>query len=564
MRDSRLTDIGFHLDGIAHVLRDRPLRVPAYQRSYAWREEEVAAFWWDLRAAMTGAGDEYFLGTIVLTRDESNGLAVIDGQQRLATTSLLIAAIRDVFVQAGDEQRAAVIERDYLATRDLRTSTLRPKLELNRDDADYYAHSVLKATEPPARALASHRRIADAYAFLNSQVQSDADAAGTGWAERLFDWLDFLDQRVRVIVIDVPSEADAFLIFETLNDRGLALTIADLLKNYFLGLARQNANEVETRWLSMVAAFDADQADEIATSYIRHYWASLNGPTRERELYRSIRARVRGPEQAEELVRDLDGSSPLYAALLDPSHEKWRELGVAQPVVDTVLRFGLEQPRPLLLACMQEFEQGELNRLLRHLVSWLVRGIVAGSIGGGTTERAYANAARAVRRRDARGVGAVFDVLSPIIPSDEEFTQAFAHRRITQPKLAKYLLLCIENEFSAPGSQENRIVGLAEEAGVSLDRVIPRGAQDGWEGFPTTAGSFTRIGNQVLLPFGETLGRTRDWMERRGVLASAGRPLARAIANYPTWNVKNLDEHQAALAKLAAEVWSLRGEAAGS
>jgi uncharacterized protein with ParB-like and HNH nuclease domain len=59
--------IDFEIDGIGHVLADRALAVPLYQRSYAWNNEQVAQFWEDLRSALSEGLPEYFLGTIVLT-----------------------------------------------------------------------------------------------------------------------------------------------------------------------------------------------------------------------------------------------------------------------------------------------------------------------------------------------------------------------------------------------------------------------------------------------------------------------------------------------------------------
>src|SRR5438067_2488201 len=116
-----LSKIDTDLEGIGHVLRDRTLTVPRYQRSYSWFLEQVEAFWWDLRSAFTADPPEYFLGTIVLTSQPDNRATIIDGQQRLATAAMLFTAIRDEFVRRGDEYRAAVIERDYVASRELKS-----------------------------------------------------------------------------------------------------------------------------------------------------------------------------------------------------------------------------------------------------------------------------------------------------------------------------------------------------------------------------------------------------------------------------------------------------------
>ena len=78
----------------------------------------------------------------------------------------------------------------------------------------------------------SHTLIKEALEFLEHRIESVVDVAGSNWSDALANWVDYLKESVRVIVVDVPTEADAFLIFETLNDRGADLTIADLLKNY--------------------------------------------------------------------------------------------------------------------------------------------------------------------------------------------------------------------------------------------------------------------------------------------------------------------------------------------
>src|SRR5688572_24982744 len=105
-----LAPIDIELEGIGHVLRDRRLSVPPYQRGYSWEAEEVGDFWWDLRAAYGSEASQYFLGTIVLTTDAGE-TTIIDGQQRLATTSLLFTALRNEFMRRQDTTRGQVVER---------------------------------------------------------------------------------------------------------------------------------------------------------------------------------------------------------------------------------------------------------------------------------------------------------------------------------------------------------------------------------------------------------------------------------------------------------------------
>src|SRR4051794_34803296 len=107
-------EIGTSVEGIGHLLSDRLLAIPDYQREYSWDEDEVQELWSDLSGAINSGVSEYFLGSVVTTKSENSPRQkVIDGQQRLATVSLMYAVMRDVFARRSDE-RAADIERDLL------------------------------------------------------------------------------------------------------------------------------------------------------------------------------------------------------------------------------------------------------------------------------------------------------------------------------------------------------------------------------------------------------------------------------------------------------------------
>lgn len=104
-------EIGFEHKGIGAVIAHNRLAVPLNQREYSWKDEHVQELLTDFANAIANNKGTYFLGTIVLTRGESEIPEVSDGQQRLATTSILLAAIRDYFFKKGDTIRARSIEQ---------------------------------------------------------------------------------------------------------------------------------------------------------------------------------------------------------------------------------------------------------------------------------------------------------------------------------------------------------------------------------------------------------------------------------------------------------------------
>src|SRR5437588_4551410 len=116
--------IKFEPMGIGDLIRRGRHVVPPNQRSYAWEERNTRELLQDLNAAMNAAGgngsQEYFLGTIVLV-DAQDGKPprISDGQQRIATTTIILARIRDLLRELKQDARASSIEQEYIFKIDL-------------------------------------------------------------------------------------------------------------------------------------------------------------------------------------------------------------------------------------------------------------------------------------------------------------------------------------------------------------------------------------------------------------------------------------------------------------
>jgi hypothetical protein len=564
-RDSRReghlpTMMDFGLDGIAHQLEDRALAVPVYQRSYSWREPQVKDFWSDLKAAFDNDQQEYFLGTIVLSKEGMPDRdTIIDGQQRLATTAILLAAIRDEYRHRNDDRRAAIIHNTYLARADLTTGADVPRLQLNSEDDEFFRQLVINSADPaPVSQRDSHRLIADGLRAFRAAIAATADDAGLQWHKRLADWTKFLATRVRLIYVEVATEADAFLIFETLNDRGADLTIADLLKNYLFGRARDRLDVVRDGWRLALGALDIGSENALFTTFLRHYWSSVHGATRERELYKSIKERVTNETQAVDLVQELQRAARLYSALLNSDHDVWSSLGTGtRSNVETVLRLDLEQNRPLLLAALQHFSPPEIRKLLRAIVAWSVRGLVVGGIGGGTTERRYCDAAVSIRKGDIKIIDQLYSALSSIIPTDEEFRAAFSTIRVPRGAQARYYLCVLEGVER--GDSEPELVPNRDEEKVNLEHVLPKSVnRDDWPGFTADQSKdlVDRLGNMVLMSKGPNsrIGN-KPFALKKPILSGSKLQLTRSVGESPDWTPSDIADRQAKLADLAVAAW---------
>lgn len=557
--------IATDFDGIAHLLKDRPLMVPVYQRSYAWREDQVDEFWQDIRKARVDGSPEYFLGTVVLTQEPATGRAsVIDGQQRLATTAMLLAALRNAFVEIGDVERAGLCEV-YLADRDIVKKVPKPRLKLNMDDDAFFQALVVDRPGPGSPLQAkqpSQHRIREAFAFLSrcvAQVVNAAKASGSDVGEVLGEWVQFLEQGVRVIVVDVPTESDAFLIFETLNDRGLDLTIADLLKNYLFSLAGEDLESVKTNWISALGALDTSAEDRTFLTFLRHYWASFQGAVRERDLYKSLKVEITTQQDALKFATGLAVAAVNYHALLNPASTYWSTLGSeARDGIETMLRLGLEQPRPMLLAAMDKFPPAEIRRALRSVVAWYMRGPIAGGIPASRTEDYYCNAAVKIRSGKIADTSGLFDEVSDVIASDSVFSANFEQIRVSVPKIARYFLLALERgQLNNPYAE---FVPNDNEEQVNLEHILPRNPETAsdWADFPTDEIDewSMRLGNLVLLPKpkNEKLAN-KSFSLKRQTLASSSLTLTSIVGSETNWTRNAIERRQKRLADLAVKTW---------
>src|SRR5690606_21446492 len=148
---------------------------------------------------------------------------VIDGQQRLATVSLLYAAMAAVFrardSDGGDIERAAELDRDFLASKDKETVERTSYLQLGPTDKQHVQNLIDRATtgegarpKPPRE---SHERLDSAYDNLHKWLGDIAQETDPTWRATLLRVSDYVQKTVMVINVQAGSEDNAFLIFET-------------------------------------------------------------------------------------------------------------------------------------------------------------------------------------------------------------------------------------------------------------------------------------------------------------------------------------------------------------
>ncbi len=396
------TDTRIGPDGIGHAIADSRLTVPAYQRSFAWEDEHVEELLNDLSRAIEANDAEYFLGSIVVSNEGTAGPEIVDGQQRLATVTILLAAIRDYFHSENESARVSGIENRYLFSINLRTEERHPRLRLNDLDNHFFESRILAQPSDSSRKLAatakSHKLLANAAEIARKHVATIVGST-TSPHDALLDWVEYIHDSVKVVWFQVPDHANAFMIFETLNDRGLDLAISDLLKNYLFHLAADRWTEAQANWLAVIGVMDAIGTAGGTVTYIRHLWSSQHGLTRERDLYKAIKTRISSKRKALDFSALLKASARMYAAIANPDSDFWDPYGEdSRSCMRTLNELGAIRIRPLVLAVLMKFSKPEVRKAMRVLVAWTVRFLISGGGGSGTVEERYCELAASVMK----------------------------------------------------------------------------------------------------------------------------------------------------------------------
>ncbi|MGW0477520.1 DUF262 domain-containing protein [Streptomyces coeruleorubidus] len=562
------TSLQLNLLGIGEILRNNRLIVPQFQRSYCWKvDQEVQDYWTDLsRAIETGTEEDYFLGTIVLTQDgPDDRKKIIDGQQRLVTSSLLIAAIRETLKELGHTQ-AQRIQADFLASQAWDAEDTEPHLKLNEDDHPPY-HGIVAGTQLPlAPAKRNDSDIIKAYLHFRKQLSGLADRHGQSATNELKKWVKYIQHRAQLAVVETPSEADAYVIFETLNNRGADLTTADLLKNHLFGAAKVHLDSVRNNWHKSIGALSLSAADDKFTKFLRHYWSSRVGKVTERDLYAKMRKEVVQSQDALTFSEQLLTGARIYAALSDPNHEIWQEKCPARkPALNTLVLFNLVPNKILLLAAVEHLPSSQIEKLLKVLISWSVRGMITKTINRGRYEDVYSQIAMEIRKGAIANISQIRDRVNDLIPFDTDFKAQFALAplgRTEANKIARYYLGALERTEKNEAQPE--FIPNDNPAEVNLEHVYPQNAvPEDWSEFITVSGNqedadnwIYRIGNMVLLQasVNSHLGN-KPFKEKAEVLKASQFKLTREVGECPEWTPEAIQSRQERLADLAVRTW---------
>ena len=439
--------IGFQQIGLAGVLRQYRLTVPPHQREYAWTNEEVITLLQDFAKAISDP-TEYFLGTIVTIPKSPELLEIVDGQQRLATTAIFLSQIRN-YLKDKEPLIAESINHGFLTDidRDMRQRV--SKLKLNLDDNEYFRTLIIDENldNVPKPNRPSHILIWEAFKQSKDQVRkivAGFDIKDHG--DILNKWIWFVEHNAQVVLLKVPGEANAYKMFETLNDRGLKITQAHLVKSYLFGQAgNERVGEAIQKWSAMRGILKSLEEDDITVTFLRHALIAMRGFLKEQEVYEAVQLQAKGPQLSIAFLNNLEILANAYIAIFNPESEKWNAYPDSlRRAVQTLNLLNIKPMRPLMLALASKFPPNEAAEAYRMLISIGVRLLIASSTRSGSVEEPLAASANAIFIEDIKDSKSLKARLAAITPNDEQFRVAFEIATISKASLARYYLRSLE------------------------------------------------------------------------------------------------------------------------
>lgn len=528
------------------------IKVPDFQRDYTWDTSLLESFWEDLlmfsdKYPLSNLDkQEYFLGPMVFINEGSKRI-LLDGQQRLATCTILLSVIRDFLKKLGNSDAANSIQQKYISEHDFLKDVRSYSLTLNDYDRQFFVHYIQEMRDEnykePKPKLASHSLIKKAREFFSQKIGTELNKIKQEKAKQ--KWLlrvaQVLTDHVSVVAVWSEDEDNASTVFETLNDRGIGLSSPDLLRNLLLKQARKSDREpIVKLWKSI---FEMEGAVKIE-DFLRHFWLSRYGDVKSRSLYREIKKTIKAEDlDSLSFTKELEREAKMYENIIlatdtDPE---------VQELLEGISSLGAKALLPAVLSAFAVGNTNEKRSLLNKLTSLFVRHTVIGGLENTKIEDLAFKLARDLRKNKKFSRSGA--LIKQLMPKDSEFLTNFKNASIAKSPVARYILSELEQTFH--GTDEFK---LENSKKVNLEHIYPENPSfKQWEGHDLCV---YKIGNLTLLsvPLNKD-AKNSTFKTKKGSYSKSEIVITKKLAECKKWSPAEIAKRQSDFAKIALQIW---------
>lgn len=577
-----------------HELFIEPVRfvVPFFQRGYAWQRRQWDDLFHDLAHQVQAEIDrgtpleevEHFFGPVVVQRrgqsegSEAAEYMVIDGQQRLTTAYVLLGLIADRLAkrQHADMEAAMALERlkPYLAnetpsgddyqklkvfsTKGDRLSTYRAVFGSGaKPDSPYYAAD--------AELFAANGSLLEDFAkYLERPFRYQYNTP-----EKLWRLAQMVLHCLKIVWIPLDERKDdPQAIFESLNDRGMALTSSELICSYLFRPLMEGGDFEELHnqyWLAALKAIGPGQAFE---DYLRYLLSigekSMVGAGRKTYVHFKMKHRELTAKEARRQLASIRDNAPYYNLVAEPAKHPHSIPAVVE-LLYAIHQTGMDSPTPFLMACVRAHAAGDmsaatLQKLLMETLTLLVRRKMA-EAPTSAYDRLFPSLFGKVAAAKSP-VKAMHEQIRKLDlwVSDEDFVEAFVRKPLYRPRDPAFGLMVL----SALDAQLNPKSGdIDYTAFEHVEHVVPAELDRKWKEY---LGSDWRddhmsvavhtAGNLCLAFEPKEPGEGKDPFAARATtlsLLTEGGAFFRRHRG--AWNLAAIRKRSGMLAKEAMELW---------
>lgn len=536
--------------------------LPLYQRRYSWTTKHWQTLANDLdRLLNEPERRSHFIGSFVSAPLEAaahqtvNRYRLIDGQQRLTTLIILLAALRDVASEAGQPELGDEIQGLYLSNQFQKADAAK-KLLLTEDDRPQMASVLERPAKPAGDIGKAYLYFADRFRKVPTNHLADARQAAMG--------------RLTAVSVTLEAGDDPYMIFESLNAKGERLTQADLLRNYFLmRLPQGEADEHFARlWRPMEKDLDRD-----LTGFFRHYLmrTSDGGDVRRDEVYFHAKGQVdhdaATPADVVGKLEEIRRYAWYYARLISP-HQFERDPASAARVT-RLHHLKSTTAYPFLLNVLEAVGEDRLTvdaytTTLDLIERFLVRRMVCG-IPTNQLRQIFLGLCRPAAT--ATNAAAFLSELRAALshkqrcPTDAIFRDGLVNRPLyggSRRDGTRYVLNRIEAEYGHKEAPD------PAADGVQIEHVMPQTLSREWRDKFTPdhpaiskedhARWLDTLGNLTLTAYNPELGNL-PYPDKQARYAESNFGLNRYFAGVDKWDAAAIRARGEALANEAIRIW---------
>lgn len=502
--------------------KDTRYVVPQFQRPYVWDEEEHwQLLWEDLRLVVDELmqrredavdrieRDEaqletspHFLGAIVLDQQSNptrklETREIIDGQQRLITLQVLLSAAHTASIDLGHEESASMLEKLMYNDKDL-TDTEPDRLKVWPIEADQDAFiDTMALSDPESNVLelTGEEKLHNCFRYFRDQIQDWAEEGDQSSDEHLDALVTTMWHLLRIVVIDLESNDDAQVIFETLNARGTPLLAADLIKNYLFreaNIEREDPSELHDEYWKQ---FDQDEwREEVSQGRLERpkidvfimHWLTMqrSQQVRAKKLFPAFRKFLDKTNlTVEEILQNIDYYASIYQDISEPTRDSREGIFFYRlDVLDTTT------PYPVLLWIfgLEEVSEAQRVKAIEAIESWLMRRMLC-RLTTKNYNKIFIDLLDELKASDASSVGdTVVKFLrsregeSDYWPTDNDLSSSMEEMqywaRVNQRRL-KMVFSAIEREMRDTGYSET--VEFTQD--LEIEHILPQEWSHHWE-----------------------------------------------------------------------------------